>query len=231
MARRRRKSKSGKWVGRGLSLLLAVPALYLMAALIGSIVLVNRHWVEPARGTTVYLIANDIHTDIIMPIEAGGLDWAKLFPADDFAAIDPNASFIAVGAGERHVYLDTPRWRDVTVHTLWSALAGGERVLHVAYVPAPSVEVRAIRLRPEEYRRLWSAIRADLGGKPERIDHPGYGPSDAFYRSTGRANAIRTCNSWAAGKLRLAGVKTSLWPPFEEGLLWRYRRETWLRAF
>ena len=85
-----------------------------------------------------------------------------------------------------------------------------------------------IRLRPQEYRRLWAAVRADLtldaNGRPERIDHPGYGPSDAFYRATGKASALRTCNSWAAGKLRLAGVKTSLWPPFAQGLVWRYRR-------
>lgn len=230
MAKRRRKAKSGKWVGRLLSLLLAIPAAYLVAALIGSLVPVNRGWSEPEQGTTVYLIANDIHTDIVMPINAGGLDWRRLFPMRDFAAVDPNASFIAFGAGERHVYLETPRWRDVTARTLWSALAGGERVLHVAYIEAPSTEVRAIRLRPEEYRRLWSAIRADLGGPPQRIDHPGYGSSDAFYRSIGRANAIRTCNSWAADKLRLAGVRTSLWPPFEQGLLWRYRRETRVEA-
>jgi len=72
-----------------------------------------------------------------------------------------------------------------------------------------------------------AAVRADFvldrNGQPQRIDHPGYGPSDAFYRSTGRASAIHTCNSWVADKLRLAGVKTSLWPPFVQGLVWRYR--------
>ena len=40
----------------------------------------------------------------------------------------------------------------------------------------------------------------------------------------GKASAIRTCNSWAADRLRLAGVKTSLWPPFVQGLTWRYRK-------
>ena len=60
-------------------------------------------------------------------------------------------------------------------------------------------------------------------GRPRRIDHPGYGPFDAFYRATGKASALRTCNSWVAGKLRLAGVETSVWPPFVQGLVWRYR--------
>ena len=41
---------------------------------------------------------------------------------------------------------------------------------------------------------------------PSRIDHPGYGLDDAFYRGVGRASAINTCNTWATDMLRLAGV-------------------------
>jgi uncharacterized protein (TIGR02117 family) len=112
--------------------------------------------------------------------------------------------------------------------TIWSALTGGQRVIHVEYVPSPYYAVRQLRLRPEEYRRLWVAIRADFEvdgrGRPRRIGHPGYGPDDAFYRATGKANALRTCNAAVARWLRLAGVKTSLWPPFAEGLVWRYGR-------
>ena len=92
----------------------------------------------------------------------------------------------------------------------------------------PSYAVREIRLRPEEYRRLWAAIRADFAlderGRPDRIDHPGYGRSDAFYEATGKANGVRTCNAVAGGWLSLAGVKVGVWPPFAPGLLWRYRK-------
>jgi uncharacterized protein (TIGR02117 family) len=227
MARRRRKAKAGKWVGRLLTALLALPALYLAAALIGSVIPIDGGWSERANGTTVYLADNGVHVDIIMPMQADGLDWRPLIPAGDFAAADPNARWIAFGAGEKRVYLDTPTWWDITPRTVWSALAGGERVMHVEYVPSPYFAARQIRLRPEEYRRLWAAIRADFAldqrGRPQRIDHPGYGPSDAFYRATGHASMFRTCNSWAAGKLRLAGIRTSLWPPFASGLVWRYR--------
>jgi len=211
-----------------LTALLALPALYLAGALIGSLVPVNRSWTEPAQGTTVYIADNGVHADIIMPVEAQGLDWAPLIRKRDFAAAERDARWIAFGSGEQRVYLDTPRWRDLKLRTIWSALAGGKRVMHVEYVSDPNYAVREIRLRPEEYRRLWAAIRADLlldqHGRPELIDHPGYGPSDAFYRSNGKANAFRTCNAVAADWLRLAGVKTSLWPPFVNGLVWRYRR-------
>jgi uncharacterized protein (TIGR02117 family) len=233
MARRRRKAKAGKWVGRIVSAILAIPALYLVAALIGSLAPVNRGWTEPAQGTTVYIADNGIHADIIMPVKAQGLDWAPLVPRSDFKSVDPNAAWIAFGSGEKRVYLDTPTWWDITPRTIWGALIGGKRVVHVEYVPSPSYAVRQIRLRPEEYRRLWAAIRADFAldarGRPQRIDHPGYGPSDAFYRATGKANAVRTCNAVVAHWLVLAGVKTSVWPPFVNGLVWRYRRYSPLR--
>src|SRR3954467_13768965 len=44
VVRRRRKMKAGRLVGRAFSAALALPALYLTAALIGSLVPVNRGW-------------------------------------------------------------------------------------------------------------------------------------------------------------------------------------------
>jgi uncharacterized protein (TIGR02117 family) len=228
VARRRRKSKAGLWVGRLLTAILILPALYLSAVLAGSLLPVNRGWTEAGQGTTIYIADNGIHADIVMPVEAQGLDWTPLFPKNEFAGPDPSAHWIAFGSGEERVYLNTPTWWDITPRTIWSALAGGRRVIHVEYVTSPSYAVRQIRLRPQEYRRLWAAVRADFAldarGRPMRIDHPGYGPSDAFYRAPGRESAFRTCNTRAARWLRLAGVKTSLWPPFVNGLTWRYRR-------
>jgi uncharacterized protein (TIGR02117 family) len=161
-------------------------------------------------------------------VKANGVDWAPVISRRDFASPDANARWIAFGSGEQRVYLETPTWWDLRPRTIWSALVGGKRVMHVEYVPDPSYAVREVRLRPEEYRRLWAALRADFAldgnGRPIHIHHPGYGPSDAFYRATGKESAFRTCNSWAAGRLRLAGVKVSLWPPFAQGLVWRYRK-------
>jgi uncharacterized protein (TIGR02117 family) len=226
MARRRRRRKST--LLRCLALALAaIPLAYLLAALIGSLVPVNRGWTEPPEGVTIYIANNGLHSDIVMPVKAQGLDWTPFVPKSDFAAPDPNARWIAFGSGEERVYLDTPRWRDISLTTIWASLTGGERVMHVEWVRDPAYAARAIRLRPEEYRRLWQSIRAefelDARSRPVRIDHPGYGASDAFYEGRGKATAINTCNSWASDRLRLAGVKTGLWTPFAQGLVWRYR--------
>jgi uncharacterized protein (TIGR02117 family) len=162
-----------------------------------------------------------------MPVSAGGLDWTKVVPKEGFRSSMRHSKWIAFGSGEERVYLDTPRWRDIRLSTIWAALTGGRRVMHVEYVRDPAYSAREIRLRPEEYRRLWAAVRSDMTldqrGRAKRLSNPGYGCCDGFFRTGGKASALRTCNSWVADRLRLAGVKTSLWPPFTQGLLWRYR--------
>ena len=226
--RGKRRKRGPSLAGRFLTALLAIPAAYMAAALAGSFIPVNGDWREPDEGVTVYLADNGIHTDIIMPARAEGLDWSPIVPRSNAAGVPPGASWVAFGSGEERVYLETPTWWDIRPRTVWAVLTGSRRVMHVEWVDDPSYAEREIRLRPEEYRRLWAAVRADFqlgsAGRPVRIDYPGYDCCDAFYRATGRFNALRTCNSWTADKLRLAGVKTSLWPPFTSGLLWRYRR-------
>ena len=230
MARRKHKRWSrGRRAWRRMALAIgAIPALYLFAALLGSLIPVNRAWSEPDQGVTIYLANNGVHADLILPARAEGLDWRPLLPARDFAKADPNAAWAAFGAGERRVYLDTPRWTDISLPTIWAGLTGGERVMHVERVDDPAYAAYAIRLRPKEYRRLWQSIRAefalDPSGRPVRIDHAGYGPADAFYEGRGKASALNTCNNWAADRLRVAGVKTGLWTPFSQGLVWRYRK-------
>ena len=225
MARRRKsRSRTPRRIALGL---LALPALYLLAALIGSLVPVNRAWREPDAGTTVYLADNGVHADLILPVRAQRLDWAPLVPRSDMADARSDMQWIAFGAGERRVYLDTPTWADMSLRTAWAATTGGDRVIHAEYTADPSYAARAIRLTPEQYRRLWAAIRAEFrldgNGQPVRIDHPGYGPRDAFYEGIGRASALSTCNNWVAGRLRLAGVKVPLWSPFAQGLVGWYR--------
>ena len=177
MSRRRRKTKAGKWVGRAISALLALPALYLLAAVIGSLVPVNRGWTEPATGTTIYIADNGIHADIIMPVNAQGLDWRPLIRPSDFASPDPNSDWIAFGSGEQRVYLNTPTWWDITPRTVMLGLDLVDHVEHdhagrdvglvvdelaAGFVAAPHAEER--RARPG----LGLGLAQRLGGLAER---------------------------------------------------------------
>jgi uncharacterized protein (TIGR02117 family) len=223
----RRRRRKIRWPSRIALAILAIPALYLLAALIGALIPLNSDWKEPDQGITIYLANNGVHADLVLPANSQGLDWRPLLPKSDAANVPAGAQWVAFGAGEQRVYLETPTWGDLTAKTALVALTGGERVMHVQWVRDPTYSAREIRLTPEQYRRLWASIRAgfqlDPNGKPIRIGHPGYGFGDAFYRGVGNSNAIDTCNQWAAGRLRLAGVEAPLWSPFVQGLVWRYR--------
>ena len=131
-----------------------------------------------------------------------------------------SSSGLPSAAGEQRVYLDTPTWMGHHSRTIWSALAGGKRVVHVEYVPSPDYAVRQIRLRPEEYRRLWSSIRAEFAN----------GAAAAY--SSQRLRLLRRLLSrrrqgerdqhlqqpGSRTDFRLAGIKTSVRPPFTPGL-------------
>jgi uncharacterized protein (TIGR02117 family) len=224
---RRRHRRKFSWPARIAFAILAIPLLYIFVALIGGLIPVNAGWEEPDEGITIFVASNGVHADLILPANAQGLDWRPLVPKSDMASVPTDARWIAFGAGERRVYLETPTWGELSIKTAAIALTGGERVMHVQWVSNPAYAAKEIHLTPEQYRRLWASIRSEFQlspeGRPIRIDHPGYGFGDAFYHGVGKANALNTCNQWTADRLRVAGVKAPLWSPFVQGLAWRYR--------
>jgi uncharacterized protein (TIGR02117 family) len=198
-----------------LAIVLTIVA-YALAGLIGGALPSNRDWRPPGRGVTIYVESNGIHTGIVMPKVAAGVDWRARAPAGHI--VDPRyARFdhVAFGWGERAFYLETPTWADVKAGTILAAAFGSGRTLvHVEHLPrpAPGADVRAIVLRPAEYRALAGYIAATLA--PGGARHRGYARNDVFYAARGHYDAIRTCNAWTGDALRAAGVRVGAWTPF-----------------
>lgn len=214
-----RMAVAARWFGGAAGL--AVGG-YAAAGLLGGAIPANRDWRPPARGVTVYVESNGVHVGIVVPKRAAGVDWGPLLRAEQlrdprYAGFD-HASF---GWGEAKFYLETPTWRDVKPATIAAAAVGSDRVLvHVDHVPAPVAggDVRAVVLRPAEYRRLAAYLRASMAARPGH--RFGYGANDAFYDGRGRYSAVRTCNAWAGDALRFAGVRVGAWTPFPATVLW-----------
>lgn len=196
-------------------------AMYLTAGLVGAALVANPRRREPAQGVTIWVESNGIHTDLVMPKRAAGVDWRSVFEAD--AIGDPRFAgheFVAIGWGERRFFLDTPTWWDVRAQTVVAAALGSnETVLHVEHVarPVEGERVQRVVLREAEYRRLAEFVRASLAEeRPVR----GYGNYDAFYSARGRYDALRTCNTWTGAALRVAGVRVGRWTPFPATVSW-----------
>lgn len=206
-------------IARALAALAVLLAGYAVAGRIGGLIPANPGWREARAGVRIYVIDNGIHTDLVVPVAAVGVDWRGLARAEDIA--DPRYAghrWLSVGWGDRDFYVNTPSWSRVRPLTvLCAAIGSGASVLHVEHLPEPAAAagVYPVMLTPAEYRRLAGFVRASFAAPGGRVaSQHGYGAHDAFYAARGRYSAVRTCNSWTGEALRHAGVRVGRWTPF-----------------
>jgi uncharacterized protein (TIGR02117 family) len=209
--------------------ILAVPLVYLLAALILGAIPANPGWHEAKQGIRIFVRTNGVHTWIMVPKVSAEMDWRPLVPAAHLK--DPrwgNGNYVALGYGNREFYLNTPTWADLTFRNAFWAMAGsGESLIHADHDndPQPSDIQRPIILSHDEYVRLVrfmrGSFRTDGQGRTIPLTGRGYGNSDVFYEAAGSYNALYTCNSWTGQALRAAGVRTGVWTPLSQSIMWR----------
>lgn len=225
-----------RWPVRMAVALLAIPAAYLLFALVLGLLPVNREF-QPtppeSGGVSIYLRTNGVHAELVLP--AGGPhDWRVEFPPRSVVSTVRFAEasalrWIAFGWGDREFYVHTRTWRDLRPGTAAAALLGlGTAAMHVEYLAEPArYRVQRIDMNAQQYRALVAAVQAGFrrspGGAPKRIDTPGYFDTDAFYEGTGRYTLWLTSNEWVRRALSGAGVRTAAWAPFDAALFWHLR--------
>lgn len=219
----RRVGRAALWAFGGLATLVTA---YLLAAWIGSSLPVNRGWEEAADGVEIMVETNGLHTGLVLPIVTPEMDWRTIFPS----AVQPVRSgrmptHIAVGWGEREVFLNTPYWADLDPLTALRILTtGGTGLMRVAHYvrPTPSEYHRPLKLRPAEYRRL---VRFILRTMPPAADQArrsvylSYEPDAVHHDALGRYTPVDTCNTWVGEALAYAGVRTGRWTPLAGGVM------------
>jgi uncharacterized protein (TIGR02117 family) len=207
-----------------IALVLASPvALYLLAALLGSHFAANAGWKQPQEGITIYVTTNGIHSGLILPAAAAGVDWSMIARPTDLPDPKDAGDWLLFGWGDRDFYLNTPTWAEVRPATVLSALIGsGGSLVHIDHLkhPEEATVLRPLKLTPEAYRKLSSLLRAEMkmGADGYPIATPGYGSRDVFYEARSRYSLARTCNTWIADTLEQTGVRVAIWTPFSGGV-------------
>ena len=218
-----------RWTLRIVAGILALPLLYLLAAIFLGLVPANVAFRQPTEGgVLIYIRSNGVHTDIVVPRVNAEADWRPY--AEPSHLRDPRrgtADHVAFGYGARDFYLNTPTWGDLSLSVAVRSMTGGDSTLvHVEHVDRPQREEwqRPLRLSSEQYRRLAAFIRAsfqtDADGAPIHVPG-GYTDADTFYEGNGGFSMFYNCNSWTGQALRVAGVRMGLWTPFEQSVMWR----------
>lgn len=218
-----------KWTLRTIALICLLTVTYLLSGEYLGQVTVNQDFQPDPDGITIFVISNNIHTDIVVPTQTDQKDWRPLFPPASFSpppAWEP--TYIAFGWGEKNLYDKVPTWDDLTVPIFaHSMFVPSQSAMHVTYfpgAPTPSPLVRSVQISPEQYQILIGEIEAsfvyDEQVTPKRLDCCWYPRiSDNFYESPKRYHVFRTCNNWTNRLLRRTGVPTALWTPFPEHIL------------
>lgn len=211
--------------------LIGLTTCYLLVALLLSLIPVNAHKqaVPFEEGVAIYITTNGVHADFTVPVHTSLINWQQHFKLKDFKGADHNFRYIAFGWGDKGFYLNTPSWQDLTLSTAVSALfVPSPTAMHVTYyrhAPAPGENVKEVLLSREQYRLLLQYIQSSFqqttDGQLMLIAHAGYTSSDNFYEAKGCYSLLYTCNNWVNEGLKKIGVKTSLWTPFDWGILYQ----------
>ncbi|RWE34192.1 TIGR02117 family protein [Mesorhizobium sp.] len=203
--------------------------LAVMAALAGTLgTLVPRPlWPAAAAGEGrrhILVLKNPIHTDIAIPVDDNVRRRFHFLAADGLPADAPQVRYLVFGWGGRAFYLETPTWSELKAVPVLKALTLDASVMHVDVASAikePHPDVTGFDVDEEHFSELLDYIAASFQQGPNGpilLDNAGYSAFDRFYEANGHFNVLVGCNTWTAGALRVAGLRTGWWNPLPASL-------------
>lgn len=185
---------------------------YLLIVLVG-LIPVNNDFRQPDDGIRIYVVSNEVHADIIMPVRTDLIDWSEEFKDATFGSETYGYSHVAIGWGDKGFFLETPTWSEFKISTAANALLlPSSSCLHVSYTnPEFHPEAASVVVSKEQYEKLVlffkSSFEKSEANKPIQIPGYSYGSNDAFFEAKGRYHLLNTCNSWVGRALKQAGVR------------------------
>jgi uncharacterized protein (TIGR02117 family) len=190
--------------------------LYLVAALVLGAIPVNRDFRPTPNGVAIAVCSNGVHTDFVLPVKAGEVDWSAIFLPAHYPADVTRFDHIGIGWGDLDFYRATPTWSDFDLGTALAALTGlGPAALHVQYRRGPGTkeDCRRAEIGLPQYHALANYIGATIAST-DAPAAPGYGKTDLFYPARGHFSLVMSCDVWVGEGLQAAGLPSGRWTPF-----------------
>jgi len=209
--------KALKYLKRGVILILALIIIYFSLAFILSILSTSPQEVDCQNKKEIFLSTNGVHLDIIIPKE----NLNSTLPN-----IPPNIKYLSFGWGDKGFYLKTPTWDKLKFSTAVKALFWkSETAMHVTYHKRKRQDWMSIKICDSQLKNLttylFDSFAKNAQGNTIKINGAGYSNNDEFYEAIGSYDCINTCNSWVNRGLKNAQIKTSIWSPFDKGIIYQ----------
>jgi uncharacterized protein (TIGR02117 family) len=171
----------------------------------------------PNKNTTIYALSNGVHVDIIIPVKA--VDEALYNKLNIKAA----TQYIAFGWGDKGFYVNTPTWGDLTVKTAITAIfLKSPSAMHVTEYQYKSKHWNAVKIAQEQVQYINNYIGKSFRENDKKfvkIPSYSYGKNDAFYEANGSYSCLQTCNTWTNDAFKESAIKTSVWTPWDWGVI------------
>lgn len=216
-------------VNRVFLVVTGLAALYLVSAFALSVIAVPSKVQDCQTKTTIYMQHSLVHADFAIPTEKLSMQTRNEIQLPEPAGYGP-AKFMVFGVGDRDIYVNTPTWAELKArYALKAMFLPTDRAVHVepayrvydGWVPLELCEDQLKAL--EVYIRNSFKRNQDNGvTELEGLTFTGY---DKFYEAVGTYTLFNSCNNWTNGGLKAAGVKTPIWSPFPQGIIYHARRQ------
>lgn len=180
---------------------------------------------------TIYVLAEDVHSDIILPVQNNTKDWTQVISFNHILSKDTSYAYIGFGWGSQDAFLDMPTWDDLSSKIAAKAAFGlGKTAVHTTYYKriTEDNQCRKIKITASQYQQLVDFIsnkfKTDNEGNVINIKTDAqYGYTDAFYEAEGSYSIFYSCNTWVNNALKVANQKHCLWTVLSEPILDIYK--------
>jgi uncharacterized protein (TIGR02117 family) len=199
--------------------IIIIIVIYAVTALILSVLKTHPPKLNCSAEIEIFITTNGIHLDIVLPIENIESSFLKKLE------ILPGTKYVAFGWGDKKFYTNTPEWKDLTFSTAFTALfLKSKTAMHVTCYSQKYKTWKLVRICPKQADILniyiYDSFLQTENGELKKIEVPGYYSSDFFFEAKGFFSLFKTCNTWVNRALKEIGVETSVWSPFDFGILY-----------
>lgn len=199
---------------RFLALIVALPALYLAASVLLALIPGPGPDLSGPPARTIGLLQGPIHTDILFPLTP---ETRSRFAFSETAGVrlnHPDAQWLLLGWGSAAFYTTAGTYADITAGAVLTAATGDDAVIRLdALGSLPRMEnLRYLQLSEAQFQALLAQTSGAFASR-QKLNHPGFTGSDAFFPARGHFSLFRTCNVWLGETLRASGIRFGLWTP------------------
>lgn len=142
-------------------------------------------------------------------------------------------TYLSFGWGEENFYINTPTWGDLTFKNAFKAMfLKSSTLMHITRYKSVGSDWVEIKITESELEKLndylQNTFSTDEHGMKILLEDQGYTAIDDFYKAKGSYSCFKTCNTWVNSGFKESGLKSSLWTPFDFGLMSKYEYNTFV---